>query len=258
MCSSKLYSVLTYNFNDYEIMREPLEVDVRCEYIYVTDNPKYVGKSNVWKVIVADDLQGLSPFDKCYRVRFNLFKYATTPICIYLDGSLQINKSLARLYMAFVESNADVGLNIHPSRDNVMDEYDVWVQARGYDTYQRDKSLCMMHSVSYDPLFKGLYQGTLRICKNTLLNAQIDTFVFNSLVKLGSWGTIERLDQTIYSFIVNRFFSNIKVFPISSQVLQSSYLSWCPHGKCGVHPYNKDNDKPEVYVLGRLCKPYFI
>ena len=35
------YSVLMYNFNDYEIMREPQEIDPECEYIYVTDNPIY-------------------------------------------------------------------------------------------------------------------------------------------------------------------------------------------------------------------------
>ena len=48
----KKYSVLMYNFNDYEIMREPKEVDPECEYIYVTDNPKYQNETKVWKVIV--------------------------------------------------------------------------------------------------------------------------------------------------------------------------------------------------------------
>ena len=69
-----------YNFNDYEIMREPKEVDPECEYIYVTDNPKYQNETKVWKVIVDKDLDGLSAFDKCYSVRFNLFKYTTTPV----------------------------------------------------------------------------------------------------------------------------------------------------------------------------------
>lgn len=254
----KLYSVLTYNFNDYEILREPSEIDPACEYVYVTDNPKFKDCTKVWKVVVDESLQGLSAFDKCYSVRFNLFKYVATGVCIYIDGSVQINKSLRVLYESFINSKADIGLNIHPTRDNVKDEYDIWVKSRGYDTYQRDKCLCMMKATSYDPLFKGLYQGTLRICKNTLLNQKIDSLVYKTLVKLGSWGTIERLDQTIYSFIVNKFFSQVSVFPISSQVLQSDYLSWCQHGKSVIHPYNKDNDKPMVYVLGKMCKPYFI
>ena len=74
----KLYTVLMYNFNDYEVMREPEEIDPECEYIYVTDNRSL--KSTTWKIVVADSLDGLSAFDKCYRVRFNLFKYASTPI----------------------------------------------------------------------------------------------------------------------------------------------------------------------------------
>ena len=40
----KKYSILTFNFNNYEIFREPLEVDPECEYVYVTDNPNF--KSN--------------------------------------------------------------------------------------------------------------------------------------------------------------------------------------------------------------------
>ena len=97
----KKYSVLMYNFNNYEIMREPKEVDPECEYIYVTDNPKYQNETKVWKVIVDKDLEWLSAFDKCYSVRFNLFKYATTPVCIYLDGSVQIYKKLTKLYNDF-------------------------------------------------------------------------------------------------------------------------------------------------------------
>ena len=36
--SEKLYSILMYNFNNYEIMREPEEIDPDCEYIYITDD----------------------------------------------------------------------------------------------------------------------------------------------------------------------------------------------------------------------------
>lgn len=51
-----------------------------------------------------------SVFDKCYSVRFNLFKYATTDVCIYMDASIQLHKSMRKLYDAFMESRADVGL----------------------------------------------------------------------------------------------------------------------------------------------------
>ena len=161
----KKYSILMYNFNNYEIMREPEELDEDCEYIYVTDNPNL--KSDKWKIVIDNELNGLSPFDKCYRVRFNLFKYATTPVCIYVDGSIQIHKSLRKLYDDFINSGADLGLCIHPERDNVYDEYNVWMKCRNYPKYQFQKTMTMFKAAEYDPKYKGLYQGTMRICKNT-------------------------------------------------------------------------------------------
>ena len=45
----KKYSILTFNFGNYEVFREPEAVDENCEYVYVTDNPNL--KSNIWKII---------------------------------------------------------------------------------------------------------------------------------------------------------------------------------------------------------------
>ena len=237
--SEKKYSILMYNFNNYEIMREPEEMDPECEYLYITDDPKL--KSNKWKIIVDHDLDGLSPFDKCYRVRFNLFKYATTPVCIYVDGSIQIHKSLRKLYNDFIDSECDLGLNIHPERNNVYDEYNVWVRTRSYSPLQYTKSMLMFKAADYNIYYKGLYQGTMRICKNTDLNKQIDSMVFDTLVKLGDKEKIERLDQTIYSFILNKFFENqVKVFPFAQQVFQSKYMTWCYHRKKLGIPFNKN------------------
>lgn len=249
------YSVLMYNFNNYEILRDPEEIDSECEYIYVTDNKNL--KSDKWKIIVDKDLEGLSVFDKCYSVRFNLFKYATTPVCIYIDGSIQIHKSLRKFYDAFIESKCDVGLNIHPSRNNVYDEYNAWLKIRNYSKLQAAKCMVMFKAAEYNPKYKGLYQGTVRICKNTELNKAIDEFTYNTLKKLGTENEIERLDQTIYSFVVNKFFNDIKIFAFSQQVFQSNYMNWCKHGGTYIHPYNKDNDK-DGWVLGNLTKLYHL
>ena len=45
----KKYSILTFNFGNYEVFREPEAVDENCEYVYVTDNSNL--KSNIWKII---------------------------------------------------------------------------------------------------------------------------------------------------------------------------------------------------------------
>lgn len=249
------YSVLMYNFNNYEILREPEEIDPECEYMYVTDDENL--KSDKWKIIVDKELDGLSVFDKCYSVRFNLFKYATTPVCIYLDGSIQIHKSLRKLYDAFIDSECDIGLNIHPTRDNLINEYREWVRIRNYDAAQAQKCLNAIAAEGYDFNFKGIYQGTMRICKNTELNKSIDELTFNTLKKLGTNDKIERLDQTIYSFVINKYFTNLKIFSFSQQVFQSAYMSWCEHGSSRVHPYNPDSNRPR-HVLNKLTNLYYL
>lgn len=229
-----------YNFNNYEIFREPLEIDEECEYIYVTDNSNL--KSNIWKIIVDKDLEGLSTFDKCYRVRFNLFKYATTDICIYIDGSMQINKSLRPIYETFINSNSELGLVIH-DKNNVFDEYQIWMNTRNYPKTQYDKCMLMFSKANYDPKYKGLYAGGLRIVKKNENNKNLDEMVFNTLVKLGNENKIERLDQTIYSFVLNRFFENeIKILPIHTSIYKSKFLTWKCHGTNTTHPCNLNFD----------------
>lgn len=245
------YSILMYNFNKYEILREPEAIDSECEYIYVTDDEKI--KSNKFKVIVDKELDGLSVFDKCYSVRFNLFKYVTTPVCIYLDGSIQIHKSLRKLYTAFIESNADLGLCVHPVRSTLKDEYNVWLTARNYDYLQFRKAKAFAKAAGYDfDNYRGLYQGGCRIVKNSELNQEIDDFVYNSLKKLGTKDKIERLDQTIYSLILNKFYENeVKVFPFSQQIFQSNYMHICPHGSRQITKFNESYATPK-YVFNKL------
>lgn len=80
------YTILCYIINNYEVVHEVIERDPDAEYILVTDDPKL--ESKTWKVIYDKSLEGLSIFDKCYAIRFNIFKYVTSDICIYLDANI--------------------------------------------------------------------------------------------------------------------------------------------------------------------------
>lgn len=245
-----------YNFNNYEIMREPEEVDPECEYLYITDNEKFKTQTKVWTIIVDKSMDNLSAFDKCYRVRFNLFKYATTPVCIYVDGSIQIHKSLRKLYDDFIASGADLGLNVHPNRTKLADEYPWWIRYRKYSKYQHQKHLAMFRAAKYDLNYKGFYQGTMRICKNTEQNQTLDDMVFAFLQKLGNNGVIERLDQTVYSFVLNSFFTDeFKIFPFSQQIFQSNYMTWNYHKTTVPIAWNSGNDN-DSYVFNKFTKLY--
>ena len=254
------YSILVYNFNNYEIMREPAEVDPECEYVYVTDNPDYKNQSKTWNVIIDKDLDGMSTFDKCYNVRFNLFKYVTAPVCIYLDGSIRINRPLRKFYEDFIASGADLGVNIHPTRNRVDVEYLEWIRTRNYPVARADTCLKMFNQIGYDVDKLGLCQGTCRICKNTKLNATIDKNVLNLLRKLGTEKEIERLDQTVYTVVLSILHKrmNFSVFAFSQQVLQSEYMTWCFHGRSIPIPWNKGNDKSDGYLFGKPKNLYKI
>ena len=85
------YTVLTFIFNNYEKLHEVIDPDPEAEYLLITDDPEL--KSATWRVICDPDLAGLSPFDKAFRVRYGLFKYAAADICVCVDGSVQIKKN---------------------------------------------------------------------------------------------------------------------------------------------------------------------
>lgn len=251
------YSVLMYNFNNYEIMREPREIDPECEYIYVTDNPDLQKQTKVWKIVVDKDLENLpSPFDKVFYARYNPFKYCSTDTCIELDGSIQIYKPLNQLYQDFTNSGAEQGLIVHPLRFSIPREYEIWKQFRRYPAEQAEKCMKAMEAMGYDLSYKGLYELTVRIVKNTPKNKLIDESMYKLLNKLGG-DKIERLDQTVYSCLMNLAFSDTKVFPMSEQVIHSDYMKWCIHGKEKINPILANTDvRNEGFLFDKLVKLY--
>lgn len=124
------YSVLCYIINKYEIVHEILEKDPECEYLLVTDDPELT--SNTWNVIYDSSLNGLSTFDKCYSIRFNIFKYATTDICIYLDANIHVKKPLKILIDKMNEGNYDMAMMPHPLNSTFIPEYTNWIRMRNY------------------------------------------------------------------------------------------------------------------------------
>ncbi len=250
----KGYSILMYNFGNYETPREPAYVDPEADYIYVTDNEDF--KSEHWNVVVDHDLDGLDPFGKCYNVRYNLFKYCSTDTCIYLDGSIQLNKPLDKLYSDFVASKCDLGLIVHPERYMLIHEYETWILTRGYSEEQARRILHTMELMGYDFDYKGLFQLNARIERNTRRNKELDRTVLSLLSILGERpGLYERLDQTVYTFVLNKFFTDLTVFPMSQQVVQSDCMTWCLHGSPVAIPYNPFNDH-DGYVRDELRKLY--
>ena len=185
---SKRYAVLTYIFNGYENVHEIQEKDPDAEYILITDDPNLT--SSTWNIIYKP-YKGYSTFDKCYDVRFNPFQFTNSPIIFRIDGSIEIKKSLKPLIDIFEEQKRDRCLMIHPERNTMKDEYDKWVEVRGYPQEQADKCLSFMEQMGYDTVnYKGLFQGCLEILRNNQINSCINKHTYELLLKLGEDGKI--------------------------------------------------------------------
>lgn len=240
------YTVLTYNFGQYEIVREVEEKDPEAEYILVTDDRQLV--SNTWNVIYDQNLDGLKPFDQVLNVRYNWFKYSNTDICVRVDGSIWVKKSLKPLIDIFEEGQYDISLMPHPMRDNFIDEYKAWVDIRGYSKEQAQKCIEFMRSKGYDFDYKGLFQLNFSIQRRNAVSEEMNSITWSYLKELGENGAMERIDQIPFSFVVNTLYSKIKVLPVSEQIVRSYYMQWYEHNSIVpnlnmFYDFSKDNER---------------
>lgn len=221
------YSIVTFVFGTYEKLHEIGEVEEGVEYICVTDNENL--KSDTWTIVIDHELDGKGVFDKCFSVRYNLFKYCHSDICVRVDGSIGIHKSITPLVDAFIKSDDDVCLLIHPYRDNLIVEYNAWLQYRGFPLERAQKHVKFLQSIGYDFNRKGLIQLNFSINKRSKLTDDIDRLMYAIQRYLGDEKDIDRLDQTIITAVLDRFFPDIKVFCVGEDILHSSYMTWYAH-----------------------------
>ena len=112
--SKKRYTILSFIIGrDYELLHEVKCPQDNVEYLMVTDDPDL--KSKTWKVIYDEDLLKLkTPFERCFAVRYNVFKYASTDLCFTIDGSIEVSGSLDALAQKMEDGKYDFCLMPHP------------------------------------------------------------------------------------------------------------------------------------------------
>lgn len=223
------YSVLTYIFNSYEFVREIDEKDPNAEYILVTDDPNL--KSDTWRIVYDEKLLGLSVFDKCYYVRFHPFEYCSTDICFRIDGSIKVKASLYPIVQRFIERNADMMLMINPVFNHLHEDYAYWVKNRNYSRKCAEKALSSLRSLGYDESYSGYYQYGVCIQRNNSVIRELNETSYGLLRNMGVDGVIERFDQPVVSFVLNKYFSGrIKIMPVSEYLITfSKYLQIYAH-----------------------------
>lgn len=152
-CKKFKYSVLCFIVNGYEIVREVLKPDPDIDYVLVTDDKKL--KSKTWRVVFDKRLLSMLPYERCAHVKYDVFRYCKSSLCVYIDASVQVKGSLDKLVNDFNASGADIALLSHPTVSDVISELQLWIKMRGYSHVRANKFLDFLCSKNYNFEYKS-------------------------------------------------------------------------------------------------------
>lgn len=246
------YSVLTYIFGEnYERVREIINKQEDVDYVLVTDNKML--QSATWNVIYWEGSPDMNSFDKVCYVRYHPFEFVHTNTVIKIDGSMQVtNGDLSIMITEF--EKYDLALVPHPSRTSSAEEYIAWIQYRGYPSMMAEFAYRMLCNMGLDPNYKSLFQLGFSIERNDNLTKSINEVTY-SLVKFMDNGHCHRIDQIIYSFVINKFFNYINILPLEEHnFLDGKYLQVYYHNSDQPLVSTRPNPKQQ-YVLNKLVTP---
>ena len=246
MKNKKRYTVLTFNFGGYEVLREVQHKSPNAEYIYVTDDRSIT--SQTWDVRYVENPYPDDVFFACWQVRYNPFEFANTDVVIRIDGSLQVIDKIDEIIDYFNEGNFDLCFETHPKRYTIREEYEIWCNARGYSRVQAEKVMSYMADKGYDiDNYRGLYQTGLMIQRRNSVNLELNATTLDLIRQFAPEGKqVDRLDQTIGSFIINSQFSKrLKVMVVDERIFHSKFFRLFLHGTC-----------EEVNFYGKYTRPY--
>lgn len=250
------YTVLTFHCGDYEKVHEIVQKSPNADYILVTDNPNL--KSETWEVIYDPNLTG-TPLHNFLYVRWHPWEYTKNDIVVRVDGSIQPLLSFDPIVETMLKENKEQAYLCHPTRQTLWEEYNTWVGARNYPQEQAIKCLQFYQQVEGYPLdYKGLVEMCFFIQKRTQ-----STRAFNNMV----WGLclylapadcdVDRLDQTIASFVLNKYFPNVPTMFIYENLVFSKFMQWYAH--------NSDTpikgsilDFKTPYTYNQICYPKLV
>lgn len=224
------YTVLTMNMGSYELVHPVLEKSDRARYIMVTDDPNLKDESGTWEIVYDDTLTG-TPWEKTLQVRYNPFKYTDDKIVIKIDGSVGVNKSLDNLIDRFEKEDYDMSLMVHPTRNTPVQEYTAWVRQRQYPADKANAILSTLANAEGFPVndFKGLAQLCFWIQRKTRMNERVNSFIHAWCKYFSDKDEIERVDQVIASFVMQKYFTAAKIMFVDQRMYQSDYFTWYPH-----------------------------
>ena len=258
-----IYIILTSIFGDYDILKDPEEIDPYAYYICITDNKDL--KSNVWHIIYDEELANSSytnlqkAFIIKYKKIFSYFNLDSFRYIVRLDASIQLHKPLYPIIKYLYDNDYDCCLMLHPERNDMIDEYNEWETLRNHNKIYKDTFIREMSKRLFDINNTGLIETTLQIYK---INSTMYHFVndlSNTIESITNF--TDNNDQCYYTYVLSKYINYIKPLFVNRQIISSDYMDLCFHytneivykdhiharGPKGEHIY--DLDTPIHYKL---------
>lgn len=257
------YSVITCNFGGYEIMREinnPLD-DV--EYLYITDDRSIT--SNTWNVIYDFSYKNyIKEFDKVVAFRQRVLDYCNTSICIRIDASIKIDGySFENTIEEMNKNNSDIAFIISPRFFSYENELQTWEMQRGIDkdVLMDFTRYCDFKKFDYHTDINNICTLGILFQRNNKINRLLNLKQFEVLEEIKKFNNRDvyyRVDQIIFTYVLNEFFRGIiNVFPLHYDIISNSFTQIYFHNtKQELYDYNISNGR-RLYIFNEVIEKLY-
>ena len=218
----KKYAVITFLFDDYDLLRNPLVVDENADYYCLTDDKTL--KNDIWNCLYLEnmDTNSLNGIQKTYMIKYSFYKYIPDnyDFFVTIDASLEIKDNLSPLIQMMTDENYDIGLSMHHYRCVWNEEYRAWV-SRGVSNEEIEKFRFYSNKMGFDPNSKtGLIECTMKIYKNNGLNKLFIEEVYNTLNIMNDFK--DKNDQCYFTCVLSRYINQFNPLFFTRQFYSDS------------------------------------
>lgn len=244
------YSILTVNFNDYEILKTPGFYRDDIEFVCVTNNPNL--KSDVWKMIYYEE--------HYYNVKLQPFNFVSSDVCFWLDCSFYLmNDPTNAFIQPFIDSDDEIAIGIHSSNHNLFEELCYWRNLR--DLLDDEFDVTTKFLIEHNYHIQGLVATGCWVIKKTNNINKLFNDTYSLVCRLSEKiGRMIRNEQVILSYILcTEFYRWNKIRFLSLEnITDNNYFYICIHGTDeGLFKYGKAFKQDNYIYFDKVQKNIF-
>ena len=245
------YSILTFVFGGYDRIRTPRIQDPEAEYVCITDHQVQVPG---WKIVVDEKLKTKDPIYASYYIRYHAHEYVDSDIIVVVDASIQINDSLYPIIDMFHRTESQMSVMLTDFK-NAEDKINYWICClkRGSD-HDLNAIREFLKETGTNEL-RGSTGAAFTIYRPVDPVVEYFEYCWKKCIELGEDGVPNRMDEVVSHVLLRDYQDQIKIFTLSIQIIQSTYMTYCAHLSDKPHREYKNYDQ-YYYLCGRPIYPY--